>query len=268
MAKYIIPESDRTQINNNTNRPSRHEFWYEDDSEFIYDESTTQYYDFDYDAVFQTEFTKTLTEYLASLGKKAFIKAELYISDFVWDITNVDYRTLWLKKEEVMTEWEVSQVNFWAEYDEDTKVYSNKVVQEDIVFVRDTEWYVQNRTKNIKRINDDETIGKDKENKKYYTMEQAAILWENKRSNIVVKVKTSTLGLLVQTGEATTVAEAEVVGMPFLSGLCDKIFKFISWDVQPLIDAITNDTTYTWLNNDIGGSVTIRQYILSLIDYD
>ncbi len=268
MTKYVIPVGDRAKINNNINRESRHYFWYEDGDKVYFDEVVIQYLDFDYNAVFQEEFSENLTTYLSSLGKKAKKKSDRYTSVYA-DSSDADYRLFWLKKETINTNWEPSQINYYNSYDEDTKIYSDKVIQEDIAYNRNEEWYIQKRTKNIKRINEDEVEAdvKTKELCKYYDMEQAAKMGVEKRNNLVIKIKTSTIWLLIQTGEATTIAEAEAEWIPFLASMCLSINHYSAGDTQPLVDAITNDITHTWLDNDIGWAVTIRQYILSVIDY-
>lgn len=269
MSKYVIPNADRLTILANTNRPARHGFWYEDDGVYYYNDNTTQYLDFDYDAVFQTEFTKTLTEYLSSLGRKAKLKASTYVSEFA-NIKDVDYNLMWLKKERIFNKGELEQVNYWAEYDVSTKTYSDLVIKEEITYNRDIGWYIQDRDKVISWMGDDESIVDTKITKKFYTPVEAAKAGEKKRANIISEVKVNVIGMIAAT-EAITVAEAEVLGMAFVEPLEIYMGNYIRGVTQPFIDAVTNTdlVAFPWMGNVINPDpvTTIQQYVLSEIDY-
>lgn len=265
MSKYIVPEADRTQIQSNKNRSERHEFWYEDWNKFYFDENTIQYLDFDYDSIFQTEFNKTLTEYLSWLGKKAKLKADRYVSEYA-DIKDVNYNLFWLKEERIVSSWELVGKKYRDSYDEETSTYSDLVVEEEIVYNRDNNWYIKNRDKHIKWIDEEENTAETKDTKKYYSVIEASNAWEKKRNYILVDLKIKAIWLIAQT-EQIPIEDAEVLWKPMLTINESYMWSYVRWDTQPLIDSITNETSYAWLDNDIGWWTTIRQYLLSIIDY-
>lgn len=262
---YIIPEEDRAQIQSNDSRPKRHEFGYEDWDEFYFDENTIQYYDFDYDSIFQTEFSKTLTEYLSSLWKKAQNKTDRYVSDYA-NPSNADYRLFWLKKEIIITNGLVSQNNYYDKYDENTKTYSDKVVQEDVTYHRWPEEFIEKRTKNIKFIWEDEGIADEKTMTKYYSTMDWIKAWERMRSNIISDMKITVMWL-IQATEWVTMDEAKTLWTPAITEMAEETVSYINWDWETLPAKILSDTTYTRLDNDLAVIwqpwVTIRQLILS-----
>ena len=171
-----------------------------------------------------------------------------------------DYDILGFKKERLFNNWELATVNYWAEYD-DENGYSDLVVRENIVYNRDEYGYIQTRDKNITWINEDDTDWHTINTVKKYSMKEAAKAGEQARANILSDMKIATVGLIAQT-EQVDITAAEQLGMPFIMWITMQIDLFLQWVRQPIVDAITNDTTYTRLDNDIGG-ITIRQYLIA-----
>lgn len=73
--KYIIPENEAILIN------QKFPNWIVFSENLVYDDSMTQYFDFDYDSVFVELFNKTLTQYLS---EKTQTTEEIVDGYFVW----------------------------------------------------------------------------------------------------------------------------------------------------------------------------------------
>ena len=187
----------------------------------------------------------------------------LKIFRFISRITNFikqDYDILGFKKERIFNHGELSAVNYRATRTEQNG-YSDLIIRENIVYNRDIYWYISTRDKTITWINENDTDGYTITTVKKYTMAEAGKAWEQARANVLSEMKIATVGLIAQT-EQIDISTAEQIGMPFLMGITTQIDLFIQGVRQPIIDAISNDTTYTWLDNDIGG-MTIRQYLIA-----
>lgn len=174
---------------------------------------------------------------------------------------NVNYDILWLKKERTFEKWELKKVEYYEDWNE-TDWYVNLIVKEDVVYNRDENGYIDTRDKTITRINEDETEDQDiKQTKKKYSPSESVKAGERKRANMLSDAKIATIGLIAQTTPCD-ITTAETMGMPFIVSVDTEMSLYEKWVKQPLLDSITNDTTHTRLDNDIGG-ITIRQYLLS-----
>ncbi len=166
-----------------------------------------------------------------------------------------------MKKEKIIVDWELSQNKFWAEYDEETKTYSDLVIEEDVVYNRDDNGYTKNRVKTIKRLDEDDDVAETKEITKHYSNIEATKAGEKKRAYQIADMKINTIWLIAQT-EQVTIPEAEVLGIEMILEMDREINMYILWAKQPLVDAINADTDCSRLDNDIWW-MTIRQYLVS-----
>lgn len=183
----------------------------------------------------------------------------LRINDYIktsQDYRSTDYNVLWLKKVRTFENWELKRVDYNnADWD--------LVVKEDIVYNRDENDYITDRVKTITWYHKDWTAHKDtKVTYKDYSSWESAKAWERKRQNQITDMKITTIWLIAQT-EPCDIPTAETKWITMLLEMDSDINKYILWAKQPLIDAITNDTTNARLDNDIGWWVTIRQYLVS-----
>jgi len=149
-----------------------------------------------------------------------------------------------------------------------TQTGETPVIKETFVYTRDTSllpisrvmkiyWFLQDGTTH-------ETI---KERLKHYTPEQKIAEGQRRRRNIIDFMQPPVLGMIAIT-EGITIDEAITIGAPLFDTYQSEISTYVYSPRNPVLqDAITADTTYAWLNNDIGGGVTIRAYMLDQLNY-
>jgi len=106
-----------------------------------------------------------------------------------------------------------------------------------------------------------------KTREKYYTNEQAIAEGVRRRENIIDFMQIPLLGQLMSTVPCTYAEAVDQGGLFFAKYVVEvETYKF-SPRQQTLQNAIIADTEFAWLDNDIGGGVTIRDYILDQLNY-
>jgi len=149
-----------------------------------------------------------------------------------------------------------------------TQTGETPVIKETFVYTRDTSLLPISRVMKIYWfLQDGTTHAIIKERLKYYTPEQKIAEGQRRRRNIIDFMQPPVLGMIAIT-EGITIDEAITIGAPLFDTYQSEISTYVYSPRNPVLqDAITADITYAWLNNDIGGGVTIRAYMLDQLNY-
>jgi hypothetical protein len=183
---------------------------------------------------------------------------------------NVDYDIIGLHKKRTLVKGELVKVEYFGNYDDVTKNFSNKVIAEDRIYYRVNQM-VSKRVMSIKWFLNDGSVGYEKTTTKYYSTTESMQELDTRRSNIISDLKINTVGLVMMCSGVTSV-EAQTIARPMVSTYNLEISKYLQGYEQELRTAVANDVTYSWLNLTIPntGGMTIRQYLISglTVDYN
>lgn len=80
------------------------------------------------------------------------------------------------------------------------------------------------------------------------------------------KLKIGIPSLLMAT-ESIDLNAAQLMGIPLFTAYSSQFKNYIEVKSLECIDTVTYDTTFTWLDNAIGGGATIRSFIINEITY-
>ena len=237
-----------------------------------------------------TSFTQAerdaITAYYASLdGSETIDDVTCQIYDYIsWNGTydtccppmEVDYkRMLDVRLHPVITnvfKGEVREITFYESVtvDPTTGVQTgvNPVVKEEYVYTRNADKIAQSRVMTITWFLKDGTEHPDtKVRNKVYTNEQAISEGVTRRTNIIDFMQIPLLGQLMATVPCTYADAVDQGGLFFEKYVVEvETYKF-SPRQQTLQNAIAADTEFAWLDNDIGGGFTIRDYIIDQLNY-
>ena len=150
-----------------------------------------------------------------------------------------------------------------------TLLGTNPVIKESYVYVRDAGHFALNRTCTITWFKKDDTEHSDnKVRVKNYSSTDAISEGFRRRQNIVSALQLPIVGLIMQT-TGMSQNDAIVAGSTFMEDYELEILSFVNTPKKySFPNRVTAETNYTWLDNDIGGGVTIRAYILDAVDLD
>lgn len=181
---------------------------------------------------------------------------------------NLDYDVVGLHKRQYFVKGELLKVEYYGQYDVNTNTYTDLCIQEDRTYNR-SNGFLSNRDMLIQWFKSDGTVGATKNTKKYYNTFDAIIAGNTRRENIIDEVKIVAVGLMAMV-EQISMDQAQVVGKDFLSAISSNITLYVKGNEQELIDQITNDTTFPFLNDVIpnAGGFTIRMYMLDALTID
>lgn len=181
---------------------------------------------------------------------------------------DIDYDLLGYNKKRVFDKGELLRVEYCESYNQGTGVYSGKVVEEVRTYYRVNQM-LNRREMSINWYLDDGSIGHRKTTTKYYTMLEVIQAGETRRANLISDLKITVIGLLMAASGATGI-QAQNAGKPFLDSYSIEIAKYIQGFENDLKEAISNDSTYTWLNLVVPntGGITVRQYLISELTID
>lgn len=150
-------------------------------------------------------------------------------------------------------------------------VYSDPILKCNMIYTVGTSNYVSHRYVNRTYQTYDNTYTTDtKTTYKIYNALTARNEGIRRRTNITNEIVVNVAGLLLLTGNASNITEAETLAIPMLSDITLNLNKYINGDTEPLIDQ-TEVISYSWLDDIINTSTstTIRLYMLSkLNDYN
>lgn len=121
-------------------------------------------------------------------------------NDFnIQDPKIVDYDILGYHKERVFVSGELTQVNYYRFCDEITRIFSDKVIEENRTYLRNTIGIPYKRFLTIKWLREDGTIGVIIENRpKFYSLIDSLQETESRRENSILEVKEYLFGYLLQ----------------------------------------------------------------------
>ena len=182
--------------------------------------------------------------------------------------TSLDYDIIGQHKKRYLVKGELIKVEYYGEYNPTTKQYSKLVVSEDRVYYRVNQM-VDRREMVIKWYDNDGSVCVTKNTTKYYSVTEGIQELDTRRANVIADLKINTVGLIMICSGVTSV-QAQAIGRPMVATYNSEISKYLQGYEAELRAAITNDTTYTWLNSVIPntGGLTIRMYLLDGLDVD
>lgn len=181
---------------------------------------------------------------------------------------NLDYDVVGLHKRQFFVKGELLRVQYYGKYDSNTNTYSDLCIEENRTYNRQN-GYLYNRAMQIDWYKSDGTVGASKNTLKYYNTFDAILAGNDRRENIIDEVKIISVGLM-QMVEQISMDQAQIVGKNFLTAISSNVTLYVKGNEQELIDQITNDTTFPFLNDVIpnSGGVTIRMYMLNALTID
>jgi len=188
---------------------------------------------------------------------------------------NINYKT-GLKKDislftdRVFYKGELQQAIHYQQYDEQTKNFSIPVVKVTVTYSRDSNGIItdQGRTTLREYYTTGGTIGRHSSTHiKYYDGAEKINEIKKRRQNLINNLELVMLGLIMQTDQ-TGLTEAEVIdsGRAFMVEYEAELQHFVNTGVDDIVTAINADITYSWLNNIITGTQTIRDYMAAEFD--
>lgn len=198
---------------------------------------------------------------------KAYQDAETDEPDFA-----LDYKTgltIRLQPEVSMVLGQVNTITYYS-----TAVpgalgptFSDPILREDIVYLRDAGNNAITQTKTITWICEDGTDHADtKVMTKVYTPSESIREGVRRRGNIVTYLKGATVGLLMATEipAGKTAEEVMDMGRAFIGVYEADLQLFIDAGLPNIHTNVGADTTHAWLNNVIDGNgTTIRAFFLN-----
>lgn len=163
--------------------------------------------------------------------------------------------------------------------------YYDKVLEVDVEYNFGDDRYISDRkTTRTWWTQDDKPSPFKKITTKKYTVSEGILEGKRRRTNIIDHTQFDVVGLILQTELAklqmggtplaTNADEAEELGLPFIRSNANAIVEFIEYGINLgsdgnssiLIDAVTNDNTHGWLDNQIQQGYTIRDYIVDRLN--
>ncbi len=185
-----------------------------------------------------------------------------------------NYSIVPLRKKEYYEKGELIKVEYWGSKDSEG-VYSKLCVQEDFVYDRPVNEYVEKIHRNIRWVKNDWSYSETKTMITDLSIQDSANFGVDVRKRILTDVKITIVGL-VQLTEQVDLTTAEDMGKVLLAQIVAELDQFEDWDRQPLIDKISGidvsvETELTWLENDSGvdnwnnGVFSIREYLIYLL---
>jgi len=185
-----------------------------------------------------------------------------------------NYSIVPLRKKEYFQKGELVKVEYWGEKDSEG-VYKKLCVQEDFVYDRPVNEYVDKIYRNIRWVKNDWSYSETKTMIKDLSIQDAANFGVDVRKRILTDVKITIVGL-IQLTEEVDLTTAEDMGKVLLAQIVAELDQFEDWDRQPLIDKINGidvsvETELGWLENDSGvdnwnnGVFSIREYLIYLL---
>jgi len=139
------------------------------------------------------------------------------------------------------------------------------VLKVDIVYTIDSLDFITDRVTTRTWINEDDTEHEDtKVTYKIYTERESIDIGVRRRCNIVSEFQKPVINLMVQFSGYTP-QNAVLEGSRFMQSLSTEIQSYINTPkLNQFEDALTA-ATEVWLDDDIGGGVTIRDYLMAEI---
>lgn len=195
-------------------------------------------------------------------------------SSYPWD--RYDFMKKFLHPDETVAKGKVTSITWNKDQTtnaDGTYSYSGPVFKEDFTYTRNGSNFITQEVRVLTPY--DEEAGAWGSNSKTYpakkfTTIQAIEEGKQRRERLVDDLKAGILFLLMQQTNPSTSAnytksEAEVAGGQFIVAYYTSMQMFITDAITTLITEATNDTGIAWLDYDIGGGTTIRDYITSAL---
>jgi hypothetical protein len=161
------------------------------------------------------------------------------INNSIDDPQNIDYDIMGYHKKRTINKGELNTIEYYKNYIFSSDTYSDLVVRESRVYIKDTIGVVIYRDLSIEWFLNDDTVGVTKVFRKFYTPEAALQEGIDRRSNIINTAKSALLkGLKDVYGEPIN----QQYAFDFLLGISAQINYFKEGYTQPLKEAVNNST--------------------------
>lgn len=187
-------------------------------------------------------------------SKISITKTPFKLTDETIDPSDINYDIYGLQKRRVITSGELRQIDYFRSYDFDTDTYSDLVLTEYRTYIRNSIGIVQYRNLSIDWYCTDDSIGKTKETRKYYTVEEAIQEGIDRRSNMIAFAKTTLLDELEAVVGAPT---NQSYAFDLLLSVKTEMDYFVQGYTQPLRDAV-NNSAKPYLTSDIKVAVVAQ----------
>jgi len=222
----------------------------------------------------ELEFYYTIYRYIYKFNTHDDTNIKIVPLDIQYSVDeapyNLDYDVVGLHKRQFFVKGELLKVEYYGEYDSNTQTYSRLCIVENRVYNRQN-GFLFNRAMQIDWYKSDGTVGATKNTLKYYNTFDAIIAGNNRRDNIINEIKIVVVGLIQMTQQISLDA-AQAIGKDFLTAISSNVTLYIKGNEQELLDQITTDTTFAFLDNVITmagtNAFTIRMYILDALTID
>lgn len=218
------------------------------------------------------ELDDAYDEFLADASMPKVLR---YAPNFDADtFTHLDYvrgLDIRLAPQRTFTNGVLTHVDYFANVELDpttgAEIFSDEVVCEEYVYTRNSDGFAVARTLTIKWMSEAEVYHETQKARfKTYSFTESIRETDRRRSNVLDELKSSMVGIFVQ-GLGMTTSDAIAEGQAFFEHHLNAIliFKDIG-DVTGLMNAITDDTTHTWLDAVIfPPTTTMRDYVNSTL---
>jgi hypothetical protein len=153
------------------------------------------------------------------------------INDSFDSPANLDYDIYGLHKKRTITFGELRRTDYYRNYNTNSQVYSDLVVEELRDYTRDVNGLVQFRTQTTNWFLKNGDVGATKVTTKYYTLPEAIHEGVERRSNVIAQAKAYTLANIGQ-----------LYSFDLLTGIKNEIQLFLDGYTQPLRDAVSANT--------------------------
>lgn len=110
--------------------------------------------------------------------------------------SNINYDIIGLHKKRTFNKGELTNVEYFGEYDLITRQYSDLVLTESRVYSRDNKGFAYKRDLTTVWYKNDDSVGDSKTTQKYYSADESIKEGETRRSNIISRLKLEAFSLL------------------------------------------------------------------------
>ena len=156
---------------------------------------------------------------------------------------------------------ELKEISWYADDSE-----TDLILKVDVDYNRDSLGFALSRTTTRTWYREDGTAHPDQKitSKTYDDLDQINE-GVRRRGNLHKALQKPILGMMLLTIQGKTATDIVQDGRDFLKYYQNDFNAFVDESHKGVLDLISADTIHTWLDNDIGGGLTIRMYILDAL---
>lgn len=164
----------------------------------------------------------------------------------------IDYNILGLHKKRTFNKGELILVEYYGDYDLQTKEYSDLVLKEERTYHRDADLLAYQRDMKVTWYLIDDSVGDCKETKKFYAPDESIREGIKRRDNIISNVKLSIFFLLGKTD-----------AYDLLNSIFNNLGLYKDGFRQPLLDELSTINKTYLDSNMVSEGVTARMYLIN-----